>query len=264
MGDSHTRSYTDSSLIDRIYFLDQGRKLNFISLKNTLWYFVRYLAVCLQDSSHGSSLAVVIGEPDARYIAYGTFDAPGNPQELLDISKTPFDVDNCRSELIAKSIKRIRLFLSLANMFHVKPSVIVGASSPNREMVKVCGVFNNHLGDLARSQCVYFCEPTSVYWDDSSKKRNWIGVAYNDPSMADATHFSAEAGTYFDQHIAGDLFNLKSESLNRIYLLNCIIKPLLAALFTSRYSSKFKVFRLYYRFSPRPFLKKFIDALHFP
>lgn len=129
-------------------------------------------------------------------------------------------------------------------MFHVKPSIIIGASSPNREMEKICGVFNNRLGDLARSHCVYFWEPTSVYWDDLRNNGNWIGVAYNDSSLTDATHFSAEAGTYFDQHIAGNLFNLKSEASNRIYLLNCIIKPLLAALFTSRYSSKFKIFQI--------------------
>lgn len=149
-------------------------------------------------------------------------------------------------------------------MFHVKPSIIIGASSPNREMEKICGVFNNRLGDLARSHCVYFWEPTSVYWDDSTNKRNWIGVAFNDPSLTDATHFSTEAGRFLDQRIADDLVNLNTLISDQIYLANCIIKPLLAAIFTSRYSSRFKVFRLYYRFSPRPFLKKFIDALHLP
>jgi hypothetical protein len=259
MGDSHTRSYAASSLIDKIYFLNQGRRLNFFSLKNTLCYLVRYLAVSSQDSSHGSCLAVVIGEPDARHIAYGTFDVPGNPQELIDESRTPLGVDSYRNELIVQSITRVRLFLFLASLFHAKPSIILGASSPNRELMEICRVFNGHLMNLAEPQGVYFCEPTSVFWDDSSNKRNWIGVAYNDPSMTDATHFSAEAGTYFDKLIAGNLSNLKHETLNQAYLLNKTIKPLLNGLFVSRYSSKFKVYRLYLRFSPVQSLKKLID-----
>ena len=84
LGDSHTRSYATSHIINNIIFLGQGKKLNFLSRLSTANYTFRYLMASSNCLVLNKPIALVLGEPDVRYITYSTFDLLINPEYLVD------------------------------------------------------------------------------------------------------------------------------------------------------------------------------------
>lgn len=248
LGDSHTRSYTSSSSIDEIYFIGQGRKINFATFRSTLNFLVRYIAVSSKYLSTETSFVLIAGEPDARYISYGSFDILRPPEELITKNCSSFSINSESKKLIIKSMKMIKFFLFVVNLLGVKPSIIIGVGSPNHEMREISREFNNFLSVIAKSQDIIFFDPSFIYYNNPTCASRFIATTYNNSSVIDATHFSSEVGVAFDNYITDSFFSVESSKVSRPHLAIKILYPFLKSMFKFRYSDLFKVHRLYPRF----------------
>ena len=248
MGDSHTRSYTKSSNFEKIVFLNQGKKLNFTSCKSFISFLIRYIATSLNYVPVDNPLVLIIGEPDVRLITYGTYDIRKSPNLLINSSTSSLPMDKNKLKLTNNSIKRIKKFICISKFFNKKPSILIGASTPNFEMSIICSHFNSKLRALADSHDIPFFDPTLLYLNDEKDRVRWISTAYNDPKKTDPIHFSSEAAIQFDSFVADTSLNHVTIRSAKKNIAVIILSLLLKAAFRLEYSKFFKVYKLKSRF----------------
>ena len=246
LGDSHTRGFTSSSFVGKSFFLGPGKAINFSTTLNTLRYLVRYMYIASKDELKSCNTSIVIGEPDVRFATYQNYHISEDTAKLVDPKKVvPKRVDGSTKKLLEKSIARIEFFLFILEKIGLLPFLVIGANSPNYEMKLVCQEFNQSLKRLVKSKNIYFYDPTAEYYSNFNDNKSWIGTAYNNPQLIDATHFSKKVGASLDKFILSiPPHTIKHGAGVRQSFANKLLQCALSKMFSVEYSSKFKVYRV--------------------
>lgn len=136
----------------------------------------------------------------------------------------------------------------ITELFNKKPSVLIGASSPNVEISEICSHFNQRLRELADFHNIPFFDPTLLYLNDEKDKSRWISTAYNDPNITDPIHFSSEAAIQFNSFADENLSNHTTVQSAKKNIATKILSALFKIVFRLEYSRMFNVYKLKSRF----------------
>ena len=246
LGDSHTRGYTNSAFVEKLFFLGPGKTFNFTTTLNTLRYLARYIYIASKKELRSYSVSIVIGEPDVRFATYQNYYISEDPARLVDPKVVePKMVDSRIKKLLEDSIARIKFFLYILEKIGMSPILVIGANSPNYEMKLICQEFNQALSHIVRSRHIYFYDPTAEYYSNFNENKSWIGAAYNNPRLTDATHFSKEVGAYLDEFILSTpRHSIYRYDSCRQTIAKMLLQWSLRQFFFVEYSDKFKVYRV--------------------
>jgi hypothetical protein len=195
LGDSHTRSYVSKKYIAVRIFLAQGRKNNFHSIFSLFKTFFRYVLAASKLRKSGLDIGFIIGEPDVRILVYGRWiiDLPDDrvfrSTRSLSIEKSKLD----------SYCTKVRFFLFLSKIFSCKPSLMIGAGTPNPEMSEAVLALNSKLKRICADESCLFFSPQDFIVDDGGCIRNeYIGYSIFNKDQKDFTHLSHNISSDFE------------------------------------------------------------------
>lgn len=217
-GDSHVRSYSNSSAVSQAIFMGPGKDINFVSRVGLLNVFVSFLSII---GFKKIDFMLVIGEPDARYATFKSWYVFEKSKPLKP---------NLQDRRITGSLRRIRVFLSFLNLVGNKPKILIGAASPDIRLERSLSKLNLGLKKICENHSIQFFDPNEAY-TRSPNKNVFIGCSVYDDTKVDLTHLSSEISKHFDEHISqfsydehidqGDVIPLNFEVLKYMPQFNC-------------------------------------------
>lgn len=212
IGDSHTRSYVKASHIKACIFLGPGKKNNFSSIYRFFLTTVKYLRVARQVRNLGAEVGFVIGEPDIRLEAYGSWHVPGGLNTVHW---------SCRRLLrptwYRKQLSRLALFLFITSSFNCKPKLLIGSGTPNAEISDASLSLNRQFSALCSYKEVLFFDPQkSASGGATLVKNEYVGVSYFGDSQ-DHIHLSEKISEDLDFFLVEMLGGWKVKTIARCW-----------------------------------------------
>jgi hypothetical protein len=190
LGDSHTRSYTDSRYMKCI-FIGNGAENNLSSFLQLFMFFCKIFVNCkCIKFKHDSKFGLVVGEPDVRLAVHGGY--PLN-RTLRPISR--------QFKSIEKSIVNFEKLLLWASTAGVEISFVIGCGSPNKDLCSLARTFNARLATILNEHGIIFFDPQIVF-DNAIKKEIFLTKNVFEPEKDDYVHLSKKIACFFDKEIA--------------------------------------------------------------
>lgn len=193
VGDSHVRSYVDSSEFNHAVFLGPGKEVNFVSIGSMLSYIVRLLVLKRTAACDWSdtSIALVIGEPDVRFACYEDWWVDGK-QMVLD--------EKAIQRRIKKSIGRIdRVLGTLQRRAFLPCDVVIGVGTPKTTLIPHALQFNSLLRSVCERRQIPFFDPQACVETNGSLAA-YTTVSVMNPDQPDNTHLSKRIGQDLSLH----------------------------------------------------------------
>lgn len=262
-GDSHTRSYKKSKFIQNTYFLSPGKFINFLTLVNTFNLIFRYVSCYfLTNQSTNTHTVIILGEPDCRFICYRNFYTDKSPDHLVDVdSSSPLKLSFNDLTRISKCTNRVILFLNITCFLRCKPNIIIGAGSPNVEILDACLDYNKKLAQICHSFNIIFFDPMYYFLKSNLNRFDWLAYSFKDPHKRDSVHFSTHVSFCFDTFLESLFFNYNPEEItaSSSFLIKKY-KKLFNILLPYKiiYSQLFSCFKLEFRFKSIEKIAKYL------
>jgi hypothetical protein len=201
VGDSHTRSYAGEGVFEKTIFLGEGKKVNLLGVFARAGYLLRLLSLrknlpCINNHR----LAIIIGEPDTRFHAYGSW----RPKYEGYLS----DSNSC--EQSSKTALRLDKLLKSMKKAGFEVGLVIGAATPNSDLPYSVKRLNLRLAGVSSSHEIDFFDAQKYV---SGLEEQYSARQLLNPSEPDKVHVSRK--------IAEDLAKEKSVTLQQEAPFGC-------------------------------------------
>jgi hypothetical protein len=249
IGDSHVRSHTKSKRLSAAIFVGSGKEINLINNVGLINYILRLYALKYSGflSTEKGAIVMIVGEPDIRYAAYGSWYPHLQRQDELQSQK-----------LLDNSINRCEVLLNFTKRLKLNLQCIIGVGTPNQNLDSLAAYFNKKLEVLAKKHQLLFFDSQAIFSKAENKAR-YIGHSAFSPEEKDEVHLGHNISQDFD-YVLSDSRNKEKDSEKDICYFSSIFVSI-------KYYEKFLSHRVRYCLVLRlifRLLEKFNSALYPP